>query len=313
MTVLRTRHRLAIAYVAWLAAAAVVAGQDTLDRAKQLYFQASYDEALLVLNRLQPTASSTESSDIAGYQVLCLLALGRKDDAQRAIAALVRADPLYRPSEATTSPKTRAAFEEVRRGMLPGLVQEMYDRAKTAFDRKESQTAATEFDRVLALLDEPELANVSNMADLRRLAKGFRDLSQAAAAPPASAGAPAKAPDPLATAPPPASAERAPQEPPTFNPGDAGVVPPVAVLRPMPSWLPRNEIDRRREFRGVLVLLVDERGDVASAVLGKSVHPAYDTALVEMARTWKFRPATKDGVPVRCRTTIEIRLGPGKL
>ena len=87
-------------------------------------------------------------------------------------------------------------------------------------------------------------------------------------------------------------------------------VSPVAVSRPTPSWHPRNEIERRREFRGVLLVVVDERGDVTSAVLGKSVHPAYDTALVEMARTWKFRPATKDGVPVRCRTTIEIRLGP---
>jgi TonB family protein len=306
----RTRHRLAISCVAWLAAVAVVAGQDTLVRARELYNLASYDEALLVLNRLQPTASRTESSEIAGYQVFCLLALGRKDEAKRAIAALVRADPLYRPSEATASPKTRAAFDEVRRGLLPGIVQEMYDKAKAAYDRKEAQTAVTEFDRVLVLLDEPELAEVSHMADLRRLAAGFRDLSKAAAAPPVAVAAQARAPDPPAAAPPPAAADPAPQGPPTYNPGDAGVVPPVAVTRPMPSWQPRNEIDRRRDFRGVLLVLVDEMGDVISAVLGKSVHPAYDTALVEMARTWKFRPATKDGVPVRCRTTIEIRLGP---
>ena len=309
MTVLRARHRLTISCVAWLAAVAVVAGQDTLTRATELYNLASYDEALLVLNRIKQTASPTESSEIAGYQVFCLLALGRKDEAKRAIASLVAADPLYRPSEATTSPRTRAAFDEVRRGLLPGIVQEMYDKAKAAFDRKDLQTAVTQFDRVLALLDEPDLADVSTMADFRRLATGFRDLSKAATAPPAPVAALAKAPDLPTTAPPPA-ASGPPQEPPTYNPGDPGVVPPVAVSRPTPSWQPRNEIDRRREFRGVLLVLVDEMGDVTSAVLRTSVHPTYDTALVEMARTWKFRPATKDGVPVKCRTTIEIRLGP---
>ncbi len=309
MTVLRARHRLTISCVAWLAAVAVVAGQDTLTRATELYNLASYDEALLVLNRIKQTASPTESSEIAGYQVFCLLALGRKDEAKRAIASLVAADPLYRPSEATTSPRTRAAFDEVRRGLLPGIVQEMYDKAKAAFDRKDLQTAVTQFDRVLALLDEPDLADVSTMADFRRLATGFRDLSKAATEPPAPVAALAKAPDLPTTAPPPA-ASGPPQEPPTYNPGDPGVVPPVAVSRPTPSWQPRNEIDRRREFRGVLLVLVDEMGDVTSAVLRTSVHPTYDTALVEMARTWKFRPATKDGVPVKCRTTIEIRLGP---
>lgn len=309
MTVLPTRHRLAISCVAWLAAVAVVAGQDTLARATELYNLASYDEALLVLNRIKQTASPAESSEIAGYQVFCLLALGRKDEAKRAIASLVTADPLYRPSEATTSPRTRAAFDEVRRGLLPGIVHEMYDKAKAAFDRKDLPTAVTEFDRVLALLDEPELAEVSTMADFRRLATGFRDLSQAAVAPPAPVAALAKAPDLPTTAPPPV-ASGPPQEPPTYNPGDPGVVPPVAVSRPTPSWQPRNEIDSRREFRGVLLVLVDEMGDVTSAVLGKSVHPTYDAALVEMARTWKFRPATRNGVPVRCRTTIEIHLGP---
>ena len=38
---------------------------------------------------------------------------------------------------------------------------------------------------------------------------------------------------------------------------------------------------------------------------------AYDPELLEMAKSWKFKPATKDGVPVRYRTTVEVRLGPG--
>jgi tetratricopeptide (TPR) repeat protein len=307
MTVPRAHHRLAITCVAWLAVAAVAAGQDTLGRARELYVQASYDEALLVLTRLHATAPPGESSEIAGYQVLCLLALGRKDEARRAIAALVTADPLYRPSEATMSPRTRAAFDEVRRGLLPGIAQEMYDKAKAAFDRKEWQAAVTEFDRVLALLDQPELADAPNMTDLRRLAIGFRDLSNAAV-PPAPVAAPAKAPDLPATTPPPAPVEPAALEPPTYKPGEAGIVPPVAISRPTPPWQPRSEIDRHREFRGVLLLLVDEKGDVTSAVLLSTVHPSYDAALVTMARTWKFRPGTKAGVPVRCETTIEVRL-----
>jgi TonB family protein len=309
MTVPRTRHRLAMASVVWLAAAAGVVGQDSLARAKDLYVLAAYDEALTVLNRLYETASPTESTEIAGYQVFCLLALGRMDAAQQAIAALLKTDPLYRPSEATASPRTRAIFEQVRQGLLPGIIRETYDKAKSAYDRNDPQVAVTEFDRVIALLDEPGVAGLQNMADLRRLASGFRDLSKTAAAA-AAVAANAKAPDPPVTAPPPAAASPVPA-PPTFAAGDADVVPPATVSRNTPTWLPRNDLERRREYRGVLEILVDERGDVVSTSLAKSVHPLYDAKLIEMSRTWKFRPATKDGVPVRYRTLIEIRLGPG--
>jgi TonB family protein len=78
----------------------------------------------------------------------------------------------------------------------------------------------------------------------------------------------------------------------------------------MPVWQPRNEIEKRREFQGVLELVIDETGAVTSTAMGKSVHPVYDRDLRDAARLWKFRPATKDGVPVRYRMTIEIRLGP---
>ena len=293
---------------AWLAAAKASAGeQDTLARAKDLYGLAAYDEALAVLERLHETASAPVSSEVAGYQVLCLLALGRTNEAQKTITALVRADPLYRPSESIMSPRTRARFDAVRRELLPAIAQEAYDKAKAAFDRKESPVALVEFDRVVALLDDPALADVPNMADLRRLATGFRDLSKAAA-PSVPATSPATTSNPAT--PTAAAVPPAPDPARTYTGDDAGVVPPIVVSRRMPQWTPRNDIEKRREFRGLVEVVVDEAGDVTSAALGRSIHPAYDKPLVDTARTWKFRPATKDGVPVKYRMTIEIRLGP---
>ena len=84
----------------------------------------------------------------------------------------------------------------------------------------------------------------------------------------------------------------------------------MVVSRRTPAWTPRNEIEKRREFRGLLEIVIDEAGNVTSAALGRSIHPTYDRQLVDTARTWKFRPATKDGVAVRYKMTIEIRLGP---
>jgi TonB family protein len=296
-----------LALAVWLAAAAGVAGQETFARAKELYVNASYDEALVLLTRLHESAEPPESTEIAGYQVFCLVALGRTDDARQAIAALAKADPLYLPPEATTSPRTRALFAEVRKGLLPGIVQDTYDHAKAAYDRKEPQVALAGFDKVLALLDEPGLAGQPNMVDLRRLATGFRDLiktTPAAPDPPAAAPTNASAPAASAVAP-------VPDLPSTYSSSDVGVVPPVTVSRPMPPWRPRSEVERVRQFLGALEVIVDEQGDVISVVIAKTVHPTYDADLLRMARTWKFRPATKDGVPVRYRRTLEIRLGPG--
>jgi TonB family protein len=301
------RPGLAVVLLACVWCALGAAGQDTLARAKDLYGLAAYDEALAVLNRLRETTSPPVSSEVAGYQVLCLLALGRTDDAQKAIATLVKADPLYRPSESMMSPRMRARFDAVRRELLPGIVQETYDNAKAAFDRKEVPVALAQFDRVLALLEEPGFADVEHMADLRRLATGFRDLSKAAAADVPAAPAPATSnmSTPAAVASPPT-----PDPTRTYSGDDAGVVPPTVVSRRMPMWTPRNEIEKRKEFLGLLEVVINEAGDVTSAALVRSVHPTYDRPLVETARTWKFRPATKEGTPINYRMMIEIRLGP---
>jgi TonB family protein len=312
MTVSFTHRSLALALLACLALPLGAAAQETFARAKELYVLASYDEALVVLNRLHESAPPPESSEIAGYQVFCLLALGRTDEANKAIEALVRTDPLYRPSASTTSPRMRAAFDAVRQTLLPEVVQQRYDSAKAAYDRSEQQAAIAQFDQVLTLLADPGLENVPNTADLRRLATGFRDLSKAALAPPPSPAATPNVPAPETSSTPPAPAAPtvAPAGPRTYGTEDADVVPPTAVSRRTPPWQPRNPIERFQQYRGVLEVVVDDMGNVASATVVKSVHPIYDRELVERARTWKFRPATRNGAPVRYRMAIEIRLGP---
>lgn len=286
-----------------MGAVSPASAQDTLARAKDLYVTAAYDEALVLLGRLHQSAAAEEATEIAGYQVFCLLALGRAEDANRAIEALVKSDPLYRPSEATASPRTRAAFDDVRKGLLPKIVQDLYDQGKASYDNKDSQAAVAQFDRVLEILNEPGLIDQPGMADLRRLASGFRDLSHSAAEAAAAAAdaATPKKPDPPAAPPPP---------PPTFSPTDTSVVPPTVLTRTLPPWRPWSAIDARREHIGILELVVDEKGDVAAVAIVKSIQPDYDQMLVKTAPSWKFKPATKDGVAVRYRTSMEIKLRP---
>ena len=75
--------------------------QDTVAVARDLYAAAAYDEALAALNRLDlSTAPQTDHFAISQYRAFCLVALGRTGDAEKAIEAVVSAEPLYHPSDA---------------------------------------------------------------------------------------------------------------------------------------------------------------------------------------------------------------------
>jgi len=104
------------------------------------------------------------------------------------------------------------------------------------------------------------------------------------------------------------SAETAPAEGPTFTDGDPLVVGPVDVSRRLPIWNPPPAM-ARMEFRGLLEVVVDEQGDAVATRLLTSVHPSYDESLLAAATRWRFKPATREGVPVRYRKTFEIVLG----
>ena len=68
--------------------------QDTLARAKDFYANAAYEEALNLLQRLGASGSPVEGNEVAAYQVFCLVALGRSDEAKQTIETLVKTDTL---------------------------------------------------------------------------------------------------------------------------------------------------------------------------------------------------------------------------
>ncbi len=316
MTTMRSSHRVAPALVALLALCPSAAGaQDTLARAKDFYASAAYEEALQVLTNLRGKAPAVEATEVAAYQVYCLVALGRSDEAKNAIEAIVRVDPLYRPSEAQVSPRVRTFFEDVRRPLLPEVVGQFYAKAKDAFDKKDMAVATAGFDKVITLLDEMGGKDNQGAADLRTLASGFRDLSKAASTPPPAPEPPLPAPEsnvtaeivpvPASSAPPPAA--NGPSG--GYTSTDIEVKRPVAISQGMPQWRPENLVEERQTFSGALELVISEDGKVLSATLLKSVHRRYDASLLRAAQDWTFKPATRNGKPVRYRYTLAIQLG----
>jgi hypothetical protein len=321
MAITRVTRLIALVVAGWLLQPVLAAAEDeALARAKDLYLSASYDEALTIFDTL-PVGSSADGMQVAEYRAFCLLALNRLTEAQQAIEALVRINPFYKPSEAEASPRLRSVFLEVRQHMLPSIVQSAYADAKAGFDRKDPRAAAM-FDRVLDLLADPDIA--PSMSDLRTVAQAFRDLSWAAAgtspsrvsdagvAPPA-AGATGAAEGPTPARP--AASTTASNPPmaastPLSTEPKSGVVPPEVVFQPMPTWTPTTTAESTQTYRGSLELAIDEHGNVVTARMRRPAHPRYDEQLIKAAQTWRFKPASRDGVSIPFLRVVEIELRP---
>ncbi len=289
---MKNRILASLCVVACLGSAAQ-AQQSQLAAARDLYASARYDEALSLLNGL-PGGDSPDRKSIEQYRSLCLLALGRGSEAERAIAAVVTVDPLFVPGEAEASPRVRAAFSEVRHRLLPEIAASRYGVAKAAFDRQDYAVAEPRFRELLTLLNDPQMG--TRLADLRVLAKGFLDLTVAAATPPPE---PVKA-KPLPSAPAPAAVAADH----IWSADAPGVTPAVTIKQTVPR-VP-IAISKQTRDRGLLEVVIDEQGRVIGVTLRTSIHPVYDPLLMAAARQWTYQPATVNGVPVRFRKLVQI-------
>ena len=331
-----------IVWLTCLAAGSAVASQDALSTVRELYLSADYEGALAILDRLDG-ATRDAHTDFADYRVFCLLALERSDEARQAIQALVETDPFHQLSEGQASPRMRTVFQETRKALLPAIVQRMYANAKTSFDKGEPE-AAHQFDRLIALLDDPDLKD-AQLSDLRAVARGFRDLSKAGDSVPqplphpeqastnlavADGGGPKPVtpndaaggkPDTTHAGPTPASPLTGPPDTirvtargssPVFTPKDPpppGLEPPFPISQTMPNWSARGAA-ARQTYLGIVEVVIDEQGNVTSVALRRSILPSFDQALLKAARTWKYKPALFNGTPVSFVKVIEIQIQP---
>jgi TonB family protein len=295
-------RRKTLATILWLllGASAAVAQVDTLTGARELYASAAYEDALAVLDRLKVSGAPSDLRAVDQYRAFCLLALGRRTEAEQAIAAVVEAAPQYEPGEAEVSPRVRTAFAEVRRRMLPAIVQQRYAEAKSSFDRKDHASAAALFRETLALLDDPALESARDpaLADLRTLAGGFMELSVAAAAPPPPPPAPVPAP------PPPPAPVVDPQR--VYSSADTDVAPPTAVRQEMPRF--QRTVGWPAGAKGIIEVLINERGRVDNVTVRQGINAMFDQMLIDAAKRWTYEPARRNGAPVKYRKIIQVTL-----
>jgi tetratricopeptide (TPR) repeat protein len=293
-----------------LASVPSLQAQSSFEAARGLYAAANYTEALAMLDRLLSGGPSDgERQSIELYRALCLVAINRKDEANRAIDRMITHDPLYRPTSEDVPPRLRAAFSDARRRMLPSLIQQNYVEAKAAYDRADFTAAARGFKYVMDALADPDIADVAArppLSDLRTLAGGFQELTaKAMAPPPAPAPAAAAAPPPAPAA---ASEQRAVVRLNTriYGVEDGEVRQPVVINQSLPPY-PGTVTGWAT---GVLEVIIDETGAVESAAMLVPISPQYDKVIIEGAMDWQYRPATLDGMPVKFRKRIQVRLSP---
>jgi len=81
---------------------------------------------------------------------------------------------------------------------------------------------------------------------------------------------------------------------------------PVPVKTPPPEY---PDSMKRQGVSGVVAvsIVIDETGAVMSTTVAKSSQPEFEAPALNAVKKWKFKPAQKDGVPVKMKVTVPIR------
>ena len=155
---------------------APVFAQESVQSAKDLYASAAYEDALAVLTRLRVGHATAE---VDQYRAFCLIALGREEEAEKAIESAVAADPRYVPTAFDVSPRIQDAFNRARKRLIPDLARQLYAEGRRAQLANNTAAAERAFAGVVDLVDTAGANAEESLQELRLLAQGFLDLINA--------------------------------------------------------------------------------------------------------------------------------------
>lgn len=84
-----------------------------------------------------------------------------------------------------------------------------------------------------------------------------------------------------------------------------GVSEPIPIYKPEP---PYSEEARKAKFQGtvVLMIVIDAQGNVMNAHVVRRLGLGLDENAESTVRTWKFKPALRNGTPVPVRVMVEV-------
>jgi TonB family protein len=91
-----------------------------------------------------------------------------------------------------------------------------------------------------------------------------------------------------------------------YSSADVNVVPPMIIRQFLPAIPTTTALPANAQ--GVIEVVIDETGAVESATMRVQLNPAYDRQAVIAAKTWLYKPATYNGVPVKFRKAVQIAL-----
>lgn len=306
----------ALFLVAALLSAGVASSQDALSAAKDLYASAAYEDALVALTRVKESAPEL-AQQADQYRAFSLFALGRTSEAEAVVESVIRKDPFAMPDSRDASPKITEMFGQVRNRLLPDMIRDEYRATRASMDKGQVAAAVPSLTRVKRMLDQARSLGAmdSTLNDLDVLVGGFlelakstADLASAEAAVKAVAPAPPAAP-PAAPAALPTRADATAKGPRVYTVTDGDVVAPVTIRQVVPT-IPYSVARTMTGQSGVLEIVINEKGEVEKAVMREPVNAVFDSAVLTAARTWKYRPAMKEGQPVKYVKRVGVSPAP---
>jgi hypothetical protein len=222
-----------------------------------------------------PTTGTAVSSRESERRAASLIAQGQTEKAGIVFDALLLSNPLYEPDPSSLTPEALEAFRTSQRNLLPNIAQKNFDRARVALTSGDADRALTLGREVMAILD-------------RRIAEPPAHLREQV--------------DDLINA---ASAAKSQADEIVYTTADKGVVAPRELSRQFPASGPLGVPPHRV---GTLEMIIDKDGGVEFVKLHTPLNRYHERMIVSAAKAWRYRPATRNGKPVKYRLTVRINL-----